>query len=174
MKIKLIIISSILIIILSVYLIFYPLKFDFYEQIKAKRIVDLFIIPFFLIIFGNYTIKIVKKGEIDWKKFPKEILFASTLFGIFYFFIIRSVLSCGILFINCCTKEKEIVELNGKITDIVKYEGHGKVIGRYEITINQNGKEFHFESNKYVIEKYSLNGKFNTQMKKGNLNILYK
>ena len=174
MKIKLILISSILIIILSVFLIFYPLKFDFYDQSKAKRLVDIFIIPLFLIAFGSYVIKIVRRGEIDWKKFSKEILFAIILFGVFYIFMIRSVLSCGILFINCYPKEKEIVEIDGKIIDIVKYEGHGKVLGKYKISINQNGEEFHFECNKHAIEKYSLNENFKTNMKIGSLNIMYK
>ena len=84
------------------------------------------------------------------------------------------MLSCGLLFINCSLKETETVEVYGQITDIIKIEGHGKVIGRYEITINQDGKEFNFESNKNAIEKYSLNENFKMEMKKGILNILYK
>ncbi|RTY85434.1 hypothetical protein [Flavobacterium sp. GT3R68] len=174
MKIKFILISAILLIVLCVFLVFYPLRFDFYEQLKAKKIVDIFFLPIVIILIINYIHKTVKKRDVNWKIFPKEILFAIVLFGIIYFTILRSVFSCGLLFINCTLKEKEIVEINGTITDIVKIEGHGKVIGKYELTINKNGKELSFESNKKAIENFSLNEKFKMKMKKGALNILYK
>lgn len=172
MKVKLILIITISIIISSVFLVFYPLKFDFYEQLKAKRIVDIIVLPIFIIGLGNYIIKKVKNDGVNWKTFSKEILFAFVIFGLFYFTIIRSVLSCGLLFINITVIEK--VEINGTITNIVKIEGHGKVIGKYEITINQNGNELNFESNKNAIENYTLNGKFKKEMNKGVLNIVYK
>jgi hypothetical protein len=172
MKVKLITIITISIIISSVFLVFYPLKFDFYEQLKTKRIVDIIVLPIFIIVLGYYIIKKVKNDGANWKTFSKEILFAIAIFGIFYFTIIRSVLSCGLLFINRTVKEK--VEINGTITDILKIEGHGKVIGKYEITINQNGKEYNFESNKNAMENYRLNGKFKMEMNKGILNIVYK
>jgi hypothetical protein len=174
MKITKILISAVVLIVLCVFLIFYPLRFDFYEQLKAKRIVDLFFLPIILIFLINYVLKTVKKGGVNWKIFPKEILFAIVIFGIIYFTILRSVFSCGLLFINCALEEKEIVEVNGTITEIVKIEGHGKVPGRYELTINQNGKEFNFESNKKAIENFSLNEKFSIEMKKGTLNLMYK
>jgi len=141
---------------------------------KAKKLADIFTIPLFITVLGSYVVKTIRRGDIDWKKFPKEILFAIVLFGFFYIFMIRSILSCGILFLNCYSKEKAIVVIDGKIIDIVKYEGHGKVLGKYIISINQNGEEFHFESNKRAIENYSLNENFKANMKRGVLNILYK
>lgn len=174
MKTTYILVSAILLIVLCVFLIFYPLRFDFYEQLKAKKIVDLFFLPAVLIFLTNYVLKTVKKDDFHWKIFSKEILFAAALFGIIYFTILRSVFSCGLLFINCALAEKELVEVNGRITDIVKIEGHGKVLGRYELTINQNGKEFNFESNKKAIENLSLNENFKIEMKKGILNLMYK
>lgn len=174
MKLKYILVSAILLIVLSVFLVFYPLRFDFYEQLKAKRIVDIIFFPIVTTLLINYVFMHVKKGDVNWKIFPKEILFAIVLFGMIYFTILRSVFSCGLLFINCALKEKEIIEINGTITDIIKIEGHGKVLGRYELMVNKNGKEFNFESNKKAIENFSLNENFKMEMKKGILNILYK
>lgn len=174
MKVTYILVSAILLIVLCVFLIFYPLRFDFYEQLKAKKIVDLFFLPIVLIFLTNYVLKTIKKDDVNWKIFSKEILFAVALFGLIYFTILRSVLSCGLLFINCALAEKEIVVVSGRITDIVKIEGHGKVLGQYELTINQNGKEFNFESNKKAIENLSLNENCKIEMKKGILNLMYK
>jgi hypothetical protein len=174
MRIKYILISITLLIVLSVFLIFYPLRFDFYEQTKAKRIVDILILPLVFIFLINYVLKTVRKGNVNWEIFPKEILFSIILFGLIYFTILRSVLSCGLLFINCALKENEKVEINGTIINITKIEGHGKVLGNYEVKINQNGKEFNFESNKKAIENFSLNGKFKMEMNKGTLNLMYK
>ena len=174
MKIKIILTSIILIIVLSVFLVFYPLRFDFYDQLKAKQIVDKVIFPTVIFFLGIYIFKMVKNGGVNWRKFPQEILFAIFLFGIVYFSIIRSVLSCGLLFINCTLSEKETVLINGQIINIIKMEGHGKVMSRYEITVNQDRKVYNFESNKLAIENYSVNQNFKKEMNNGFLNIIYK
>jgi uncharacterized membrane protein len=174
MKIKRILVTTIVIIAFCVYLVFYPLKFDFYDQLKAKKIVDIILIPIVTIIFIRYVVKSAKEGDVNWKTFRKEILFGMVIFGIFYFTILRSVFSCGLLFINCSLKEKEIIEIHGTITDIVNVEGHGKVMGRHELTVKENGNEFVFESNKKAIQNFSVNQEFKVKMKNGILNILYK
>lgn len=173
MKIKYILISIILIVI-SVFLIFYPLRFDFYEQIKAKRIVDIIILPLIFIFLINYVFKTVRKGDVNWKIFLKEILFSIIIIGLIYFTVLRSVFSCGLLFINCSLNQNEKVEISGTIVTITKIEGHGKVLGNYELTINQNGEEIIFESNKKAIDDFSINEKFKMKMNKGNLNLIYK
>jgi hypothetical protein len=173
MKIKYILISIILIVI-SVFLIFYPLRFDFYEQIKAKRIVDIIIIPLIFIFLLNYVFQTVRKGDVNWKIFSKEILFSIIIIGLIYFTVLRSVFSCGLLFINCSLNQNEKVEISGTIITITKIEGHGKVLGNYELTINQSGEEFIFESNKKAIDNFSINEKFKMKMNKGTLNLIYK
>lgn len=174
MKIKYIIITAIAIIAFCVFLVFYRLKFDFYEYLKAKEIIDILIFPIVSIILIKYIYNSVKQGDVNWKTFPKEIVFAIVLFGIFYITIMRSVLSCGVLFINCTLKEKEIVTVNGRIIEIINVDSHGKVIGKHQLTIKQNDNVFVFESNKKAIKNYKINQEFKIEMKKGIFNILYR
>jgi len=60
------------------------------------------------------------------------------------------------------------------VTEIVKIEGYGKMIGKYEMTLNQNGKIYIFESNKKAIDHFSTNENVRLQFKKGLLNLLYR
>ena len=174
MKLKVIIATLIFIIILSIYLLFYPLQFDFYDQSKARHIVDLTFIPLFLVILIFDSTRKMRASGTRWKLLFKESLFALALFGLFYIGIARSILSCGILFVNCNLPKDDLVEVQGIVTEIVRVQRSGPAMPKYEITVIQNGKEFNFESNKKAIEKYSVNDKFSIEMKSGILNILYK
>lgn len=174
MKLKVVVTVLVLITIFSIYLLFYPLRFDFYDQSKARRFVDLFFLPIFLILMITVIARKIKANIARWKVFLKESLFALALFAFFYIAIARSILSCGLLFVNCNLPKNEMVEVNGIITKIIKLERRGPAISRYEITVNQNATEFNFESNKKAIEKFSVNDKFSVKMKIGILNILYK
>ena len=173
-KLKLILISAITIVVCSVLLIFYPLKFDLYEQFKAKKIVDITLLPICGFFLARYIFLNIRKNNVNWKVFPKEILFAIFIFSILYLTIIRSVVSCGLFFVNCSFEEKEIIEINGIVTKVVNIEGSGKVLSQYILTINQNGKELIFESNGDMVEKFSVNDQVNIKLKKGILNLLYK
>ena len=174
MKLKVIIATLIFIIILSIYLLFYPLQFDFYEQSKARRMVDLTFIPLLLVILIFVIARKMRASGTRWKVLFKESLFVLALFGLFYIGIARSILSCGILFVNCNLPKDDLVEVQGIVTEIVRVQRSGPAMPKYEITVIQNGKEFNFESNKNAIEKYSVNDKFSMKMKSGILNILYK
>ena len=173
-KLKAILILTTITVVCSILLAFYPLQFDLYEQLKAKKIVDAILLPICAIFLARYIFVNVKNGSVNWKVFPKEILFAIFIFAVLYLTIIRSVISCGLLFVNCSFKEREIIEVNGVVTNIVNFKGSGKVASQYILTINQKGNELIFESNESTIEKFSVNDQVNIKLKKGVLNLLYK
>ena len=164
----------ILIIILIIYIIFYPLQFEFYENLKAKKIADFIFIPgfFLLVIYDLY--RNIKKGERKWKKYSFDLIKGITLFSVLYFFILRSFFSSGILFVNSIFGEKEKIEINGIITDKTDLKGSGKFVGEYELIVDQNGNEYVFDSNHLVIKDLKVGDNFELKMKKGILNLIYK
>ena len=164
----------VLIVILIFFIIFYPLQFDFYEDLKAKKITDFIFIPLYgiLVIYDIY--RNLKKREKNWKKYMVDFLKGTSLSALFYFFIIRRFFSCLLIFVNCIFGNIDTVEINGVIVDKTDRKGGGKRIGEYNLTINQNGKEFVFDSNHPTVDKYNVGEEFNIEMNKGILSILYK
>ena len=164
----------ILIIILIIYIIFYPLQFEFYENLKAKKIADFIVIPIFFLLIIYDLFWNIKKREKDWRKYSLDLIKGLGIFGILYFLILRSFFSSGIIFINSIFGEKEIVKVSGIITEKTDLKGSGKFIGKYELIVDQNGNKFVFDSNHKSIENYKVNGHFEMEMKKGILNLIYK
>ena len=160
--------------ILIIILIFYPSQFNFYEDLKAKQISDFIVIPLFGILILYDIYRNIKNGEKNWKKYILDFLKGIGIFSVFYFFIMRRFLSCLIIFVNCIFGEIETVKISGIITEKTDIKGSGKFIGIYELTINQNGKEFVFGSNHFTVQKYNVGEEFNAEMKKGILTIIYK
>jgi len=164
----------ILIIILIIFIIFYPLQFDFYESLKAKKIVDFIVIPIFLLLIMYDLLRNIKKGEKNWKKYSVDLIKGLAMFAVLYFLILRSFFSSGIIFMNAIFGEKEIIKVNGIVTDKKALKGSGKFIGKYELIVTQNGNVFIFDSNQTSIENYEVNDHFEMEMKKGILNLIYK
>lgn len=164
----------ILIIILIIYIIFYPLQFEFYENSKAKKITDLiFIIGFFLLVIYDLYWNI-KKREKEWKKYLFDSLRGIALFSVVYFLILRSFFSSGIIFVNSIFGEKEKIEINGIIKDKTDLKGSGKFTGKYELIVDHNGNEYIFDSNHLAIKDLKVGDNFKLEMKKGILNLIYK
>lgn len=164
----------ILIIVLIIYIIFYPLQFEFYENLKAKKIADFIFIPafFLLVIYDLY--RNIKKGEKKWRKYSFDLIKGIALFSVLYFFILRSLLSSGIIFINTIFGEKEKVKISGIITNKIDRIGSGKFVGEYELIVDQNGIEYIFDSNHLAIKDLKEGEDFELEMKKGILNLIYK
>ncbi|MCR8668060.1 hypothetical protein NO995_10230 [Aestuariibaculum sp. M13] len=164
----------ILIIILIIYIIFYPLQFEFYENLKAKKISDFIVLPIFFLLIIYELFRNIKKGEKEWKKYLLDLTKGLGIFAVLYFLMLRSLFSSGIIFINTIFGEKEMVKVSGIITDKTDLKGSGKFLGKYELIIEQNGNEFVFDSNHKSIENYKVNDHFEMEMKKGVLNLIYK
>ncbi len=164
----------ILIVILIFFIIFYPLQFDFYEDLKAKKLTDFIFIPFYgiLVIYDIY--RNIKKEDKNWKQYSIDFLKGTSLSALFYFLIMRRFFSCVLIFINCALGDNDTVKINGIIVNKIDSEGSGKYIGEYELTIDQNGKKYVLDSNHTTVDKYNVGEEFNIEMKKGILSILYK
>ncbi len=163
-----------LILLLIIYIIFYPLQFEFYENLKAKKIADFIIIPIFLVLIFYDLFRNVKKGEKNWKKYSLDLIKGLSIFAILYFLILRSFFSSGIILMNTIFGEKEIIKVSGIITNKTDLKGLGKFVGKYELTVNQDGNEYVFDSNKKSIETYKVHDHFEMEMKKGIFNLIYK
>ncbi|NUY81962.1 hypothetical protein HUK80_13745 [Flavobacterium sp. MAH-1] len=172
-KFKLIIAFVIILCVCSVLLLFYPLQFDLYEQAKAKKMVDLVVVPIFAFFLIRYVVRKIKQGGVDRRIFPKEILLAIFIFAALHFLIIRSVASCGLLFVNC-SFPPDTQEMNGVVTEVVNADKVGKMLPIYTLSVNENAEEFVFESNKKTVGTFSVNDSVKIEMKKGILGLLYK
>jgi len=164
----------ILIIILILYVVFYPLRFEYYEDVKAKKISDVVTISCFgiLIIYDLYWN--IKKGEKNWKKYITDFFKGTTLFSVFYFLILRRFFSYLIIFTNSIFGEVETVNINGIIVGKIDRKGGGKNIGERKITIKQKETDLIFDTRIDIIENHYEGQYVQIQMKKGILNIIYK
>lgn len=170
---KLLLIFVLVAVVFLVFVIFYPLQFDLYEQAKAKKGVDFVFLPLLAFLLIRYIVRKARKG-VNPKGFAKEIAFAVCGFAFFYVAMIRSLLSCVVLFVNCAFPEKEIVTIKGTVTEIVNVEKAGKILPQYILTVTRGREAFVFESNKTTVEQFTLNATVALKLKKGILNILYK
>ena len=150
------------------------MQFEFYENLKAKKIADFIVIPIFFLLIIYDLFRNIKKGEKDWKKYSLDLIKGLGIFAVLYFLILRSFFSSGIIFINTIFGEKEIVKVSGIITKKTDLKGGGKFVGKYELIVDQNGKQFVFDSNHKSIENFEVNEDFEMEMKKGILNLIYK
>jgi hypothetical protein len=166
--------ALILIIILIIYILFYPLQFEFYESLKAKKIADYIVFPIFFLMIIYDLFQNIKKGEKEWKKYTLQLTKGVALFLVCYVLILRSFFSSGIIAVNSIFGEKETIKIKGIITHKTALKGSGKFTGKYELIINQNGNEFVFESNHMAINNYKVKDHFEMEMKKGIVNLIYK
>jgi hypothetical protein len=161
-----------LLIVISVFLILYPLKFDLYECVKAKRIIDMLALPLSILALVYFIYRKFKSGDyIIWRSMLKTLLMC----GIVYFFIVRSLFGCGITFINSIFGRNEVVKIKGVVTGKIQRKGGYKSVGLYELTIlEQGGREIILDTKLDIIRNYSTNDRIEIVMKKGLLNLLYK
>jgi len=62
-----------------VWLKFYPLRFDFYEESKAKNLADLIVLPVFAIAAVYYLTRKFSGKDINKTLLFKELLFSAAL-----------------------------------------------------------------------------------------------
>ena len=150
------------------------MQFDFYEDLKAKKIADHIFIPTFFLVVLYDLYRNIKKGEKKWKAYSLDFLKGMALCAVLYFFILRSLFSSGILLVNSIFGAKEQVQMRGVITHKTDSKGSGKFIGEYELIVEDKGIEYIFDSNHLAIKDYTVGDAFEVEMNMGILNLIYK
>ena len=160
------------ILIFILFVIIYPLQYDFIEQIKAKKYAD-WVVGFCTIIITTGHVFHLIKGRLfkHYKRDLIRILKEMAPLVLFYMIVLRGFFGFGIVCINSIYAKKEIVK--GTIVNKVQIKGSGKFVGKYELVVSANGKEYIFDSNLKAIENYKQGDLFELEMKKGILNLLY-
>ena len=172
MKLKLafFLIFGILIIAFNIY---YPSKFQFYEQVKAKKIIDFIVLPIYGMIIIITMIRRFIKSESQFKIILKSIFIKLFLFGLIYFSILRSFMANGILFANASFGSSSVI-VSGIVSAKVEIGEGERTFGRYELTVLQENKIYIFATTEEAIKKYSIGSAFEIEMQKGSLNLLFK
>ncbi|WP_281846815.1 hypothetical protein [Olleya namhaensis] len=168
------ILGFIVITILIIYIIFYPLRFEFYEDIKAKQIADYIVIPIFIILVFYDLFRNIKKGETNWKKYIIDCFKGTALCSVFYFLLLRRFLSYVLIIINSIFGEVETVTVSGIIIEKVDIKGSGKAISDYKIIIKQKETDVIFDTRLDILNNYTIGQHVTIEMKKGILNLIYK
>lgn len=163
-----------LLIILFLYIVCYPLQFEFYENIQAKKLADFIFVPFYGILVFYDLYKNIAKKEKNWKKYLFDFLKSTTFFSIAYLLFLRWFFSCFLLLLNAIFGEKEVIKISGPVTEIVHQKGSGKFLGNHTLSIQQDGKSFVFDAKGVLLENYKEGEYTELKMKKGVLNLLYR
>ncbi|WP_394748056.1 hypothetical protein [Spongiimicrobium salis] len=164
----------ILLVVLFIFIVYYPLQFEFYENLQAKKLADFIFIPFYGILVLYDLYKNIVQKERKWKKYFVDFLKSTAIFSLAYLLILRWFFSCCLLVLNAVFGEKETVKVSGIITEIVQQKGSGKVLGTYTINIQEGEKNYFFHSKGKVLKNYTEYEYVELHMKKGVLNLLYK
>ncbi len=158
---------------LIVVVIYYPLSFDLQENYKAKQMVDYILIPVFGLILLYSSYSAIKSNGVTIKEFCFYHLFFIAIMGLLYYSIFRPFLSNGLICINYFFGKQKEIKIEGLITNKTVIVGGGKMIGKYELTVESDNEQYIFDSNLYTLEKFNIGEMFNLNMKTGLLNLLY-
>ncbi|WP_293311602.1 hypothetical protein [Pedobacter sp. UBA5917] len=162
----------ILLVVFSIFLLFYILQFDMYEAVKAKRIIDIIALPLGILALICFIYKKLKSGDyIAWNS-----MLTSLFIGIvIYFLFVRSVLGLALTFINSIYERNEIVKIKGIVTDKTERSGGRRGLSLHQFTIlDQTGREIILDTKPVILKEYSVNDSVKIDMKKGILNLLYR
>jgi len=168
------ILGTILLILLFIFIVFYPFQFEFYEHIQAKKLADFIFIPFYgvLVVYAIYKSR-MQKGK-SWKKYVLDFLKSTMFFSLAYLLVLRWFFACCLLLLNAVFGAKETVKVTGVITEIEQQKGSISLLGKQTIKIQKGEKSFIFHSNENLFESYKEYDYIELKMKKGVLNLLYK
>ncbi|CAM1371853.1 conserved membrane hypothetical protein [Tenacibaculum litopenaei] len=165
---------GIAIVLVIVFIVFYPLQFNLYELLKVKRYVDYVIVPSYAVLVLYDIVRNIRKGEKDWWKYLVDFSTTTAVLAVVYYFLIRGFIAFLLLFINSVLDVTDPVTVQGKVVEIVDIVGTGNSLGTYELVVVQDGKEYVFESNHFTLANYKVGTVFNEEFQRGILGILYK
>ncbi|MBB6236254.1 hypothetical protein HDC90_000865 [Pedobacter sp. AK013] len=162
----------VLLIAISGFLIFYPLRFDLYECAKAKKIIDYITLSVGISGMIYFIYRKLKSGDYILLDSMVKTLF---LIIIIYFIVVRSLLGCALTFMNSIYERNEVVKIKGVVIKKIEKKGRYKSVDLYELTIqDQTGREIILETKPSILKNYVLNDRVEIDMKKGILNLLYR
>ena len=165
------------IIVTSLFFGLYDLKYEYFEENKAERLVDYIgliayiLILLFFIVTGIYIS--VKKNNFKPLEFLKEVGLTIFLITWFHVGFTTPVLSGVILFLNSNIGKQNEIMIEGQVTH--KWINSFKCYSTRELTVlTDSDITYVFDVDRLEIKKYDIDSIFNKTMKVGCFGLVYK